>query len=483
MNRSAAAPHDPASASLAGVGKPDDLTVVIGGGISGLTVAFRLHEAGRPVIVLESRESFGGVIRTHAASGWLFEEGPNTVVSQGELDLLIRDLGLKGERLNASPRAAKRFVVKGGVPVPLPSNPFAFLASSLFTLRAKLRVLKEPIIPPFRGDDECIADFTRRRLGSEFLDYAVGPFVSGVYAGDPEKLSVRHAVRKIHALEANHGSLIRGAIALRKAGRASGPAPRGTILSFQQGLDTLPRTIARRLGPAARPGTAVEKVRRTGGLFEVRLRSTGGASESIEAARVIVALDALETSRVLESLDTDGSLDSRRIADIPYAGVAVAGLGYRREDVAHPLDGFGLLVPKREGFGILGCLFTSTLFPGRAPEGRVALTVIAGGATDPGAVGLSDEELLARITGALRKLLGVTGEPEHVEITRWPRAIPQYNLGHQDYLDIAANIEARHPGLHLIGNWRQGVSVGDCVQNAAALARQILEGKAAAAPR
>lgn len=454
-------------------------TVVVGGGITGLTLAFHLHRTGANVLLLEADDSFGGVIRTRRESGWLFESGPNTVLSHPDIDALIEATGLEGERVTASPLAKRRYIVKDGTLHPLPASPAALIRSSLFSRAGKFRLLREPFIPRHAGPEESIADFTRRRLGPEFLEYAVGPFVSGVYAGDPEKLSVRHAVKKIHRLEENHGSLIRGAIALRRTSAAAGPSPRGGILSFRNGLDTLPAALAASLGQRARAGTRVDAVSRGTGGFALDVTGRDGNRSVVAAERVVLAVDAATTARLVAPLDPGDETGASRLAAVPYAAVSVAGFGFRRDQVGHPLDGFGCLVPGRERLGLLGCLFTSSLFEGRAPAGHVALTVYAGGATDPAAADLDDRTLTERLLSALTPLLSISGPPSRTEVRRWRRAIPQYNLGHGDFLDIADRIEARHPGIHLAGNWRDGVSVGDCVAGASALAARLGPGVAA----
>jgi protoporphyrinogen/coproporphyrinogen III oxidase len=435
---------------------------VVGAGISGLAAAFRLERAGLRVVALEAAPRVGGVVRTHRDGPWRFELGPNTVLENDpSLGALIADTGLAGEKLVAAPSARRRYLWKGGRLVPLPGSPPAFLRTPLFSLGAKLRLLSEPwIAPPADGREETIAELVRRRLGREMLDYAVGPFVSGVYAGDPARLSVRYAVPKIASLESAHGSLIRGAIARRK-----GPAPGGAMISLRDGLDRLPGGVAAALHDV-RTGTAVRRVVPGPGGF--RIETEGRA---LAARRVVLAVGTEATAELLDEA-TGGR--SRAFAEIPYAAVAVAGFGYRREDVAHPLDGFGFLAPRVEDLRILGCLFPSSIFPGRAPEGHVALSAFAGGRTDPEAAALPEGELLAMVEGDLRRALGVRGAPVVRVVRRWPRAIPQYEVGHGRFLALAAEIEAALPGLHLAGNFLRGVSVADCVRNATTLADAIL---------
>lgn len=442
---------------------PDYDVIVLGGGISGLTAGFWLHEKGLRVLVLEASDRPGGCITTWGREGFLFELGPNTVLNNAlEIDALCEAAGLMGSRLTAAPASKKRFIVKGGRLVALPGNPPAFLFSGLFSLRTKLGLLKEPFVGrPAEGTEENIAQFVRRRLGEELLRYAVGPFVSGVYAGDPEKLSVRHAVPKIYALEEKYGSLIKGAIAKKK-----GPAPAGGLFSFPQGLKALPETLAERLGDGYRPRTAVRAVETRPGGFSVGASGPGG-DLVFTAQAVLCALPAPAASAALTPL---GGEFPGMIGGLPYADVALLCMGFRREDVVHPLDGFGCLSPEVEGRHFLGCLFTSSLFPGRAPEGHVALSVFVGGALHPERAAEREGTMLENVLQDLDRLLGLKGSPVLTRMERWQPAIPQYDLGHGAFKAAAQALEEANPGLFVSGNLLYGVSVGNCIQNATAVA-------------
>lgn len=437
-------------------------TLIVGAGISGLTTAFHLARGGQRVAVLEASPRVGGSLETRTDGPWRFELGPNTVLESHEsVGRLIREAGLDGEKLTASPAAKRRYLWKGGRLHPLPSGPLGFVRTPLFPAAAKLRLLREPWIPKREGDvEESIADFVRRRLGQDFLDYAVGPFVSGVYAGDPERLSVRYAVPKISALESEHGSLIRGAFARRK-----GPAPSGAMISFREGLEQLPRELARQVGDV-RTGVACQRIVREG--EELRAETNSGI---LMAKRVVLAVPADVAARLLE--EASGGR-SRGFADIPYAAVSLVSTGWRRDAVSHPLAGFGFLAPRKEGLRVLGVLFPSEIFPSRAPEGHVVLTAFAGGRTDPEVATWDDERLLSEVLGELRRTVGAWGEPVVRAIRRWPRAIPQYEIGHGRFLDLAQEIEADLPGLWIGGNFLHGVSVADCIRNATVMAEEIL---------
>jgi oxygen-dependent protoporphyrinogen oxidase len=431
--------------------------LVVGGGISGLTTAFHLARGGRKVVLLEASPRVGGSLETKTDGPWRFELGPNTVIENHEtVTRLIREAGLESEKVTALPSAKRRFLWKAGQLHALPSGPMGFLRTPLFPASAKLRLLREPWIPKPAGDpEETIAEFVRRRLGQAFLDYAVGPFVSGVYAGDPERLSVRHAVPKIASLERDHGSLIRGALARRK-----GPAPGGAMISFREGLDQLPRTLAREIGDV-RTGVACQRLVRTPEGF--RAETDAGP---VEAKQVVLAVPADAAARLLERPG---------LAEIPYAAVSLVSTGWRREDIAHPLGGFGFLAPRKEGLHVLGVLFPSEIFPGRAPEGHTVLTAFVGGRNQPEMAAWDDGRLMSTVLDELRRTVGVRGEPVIHTIRRWPRAIPQYEVGHGRFLDLAREIESALPGLRIGGNFLHGVSVPDCIRNATELAASMLQ--------
>lgn len=439
--------------------------LVVGGGISGLATAWFLRQRGCAVAVFEAGAEAGGSVRTIRRDGFLVEAGPNSALYRdGALGSLVRELGLERELIEANAAAKRRYIAKDGRPVPLPGGPLAFLSTRVFTPAGKLRLLLEP----FHGRapaEESIAQFVRRRLGPEFLDWAIDPFVSGVYAGDPARLSVRAATPKIYALEEEYGSLFIGAAARFIRGRPSGPQPTGRLISFRAGMQTLPRAIGDRLGEHFRAGEAVEAIERSTKGWTVRTAATAQ-----EADVLVLAVPAYRAADLLASIDPDVSAALRGIRYPPVASVA---LGFERAQVAHPLDGFGMLIPGRLGCETLGVLFSSTLFPERAPPGRVLLTAFIGGARHASAGELPEAALVERVLAELSALLGIRGAPVFQHVTRWARAIPQYELGH---LERLARIDAaltRLPGLHVRANWRDGVSLGDCVANARALAMKL----------
>jgi oxygen-dependent protoporphyrinogen oxidase len=437
--------------------------VVVGAGICGLTAAWALHRRGAHVTVLEASSRVGGAIATARADGYVAELGPNSLLETPPVRRLIEELGLGGERIEASAVARQRYVVRGRRLVPLPTSPPALVGSPLLSLAAKLRLAVEPFSarPAATDADESVASFVRRRLGAEVLDYVVEPFIGGVSAGDPEQLSARHALRPVVELERRHRSLLLGAWREGRArSRAGGPPMRGTMISFDRGLDALPRALALALGGAVRLAERVTGVRRTAVGWQVT--AAGPAGPAVLAAdAVVLAVPAYALGSIAGADELRSALAP--IAAVAHAPVATLALGFRRDDVAHPLDGFGVLSPMVERLTILGTLFSSTVFPARAPAGHVLLTCFVGGVRRPELAAAPTGDLLGAVRADLALLLGARGEPSFVRHTRWPRAIPQYARGHDAVVQAAADVEARQPGLHLAGQYRSGAALGDCI--------------------
>ncbi|MFN9120085.1 MAG: protoporphyrinogen oxidase [Gemmatimonas sp.] len=457
---------------------------VVGAGITGLVAAYELRRRGVNVTLYEASGHAGGAIRTTHADGFLAEHGPNSFVTSAPVDALLQRLDLQDDVVEANPGANRRYVVRHGMPLPFPLTPLAMLGTKLLSFRAKVRVLMEPLIRARRTpDDESVASFVRRRLGHEVLDYAVDPFISGIFAGDAETLSMAHAFPRVAELERECGSLSKGLMAQRRQRASDDPPPtahqgamtasppaRARLISFVDGMQTLPAALEASLTGTLRLGCPVRLVHRHESRWTVEAGPDGAArSRTVDA--VVMATPA----HVLAAMELPAALRkfAAPIERVEYPPVSTLTLGFRRVDVAHPLDGFGMLIPHTEKRSLLGALFSSSLFPGRAPDGYVALTCFVGGARQPERAREDTDLLVERVLSDLRQLLGVRGEPEFAQHVYWSRAIPQYTVGYQAVKDAADIAEWQNPGLYLAGNYRHGVSVGDCVASGIQVADQV----------
>jgi len=447
---------------------------VIGGGITGLTAAFYLQRKGIPVTVYEATDRVGGVIQSLRKDGYLAEFGPNTILETSpRLGQLVRDAGLEKRRMDPDPKASARYVVRYRRPVSMPGGPLGFFTTELFTARAKWAVLKEPFVPARRdGKEESVAEFVIRRLGQEFLDHAIDAMVGGVYAGDPYKLSVPQAFPKLGQLEAKYGSLIKGQIFGARDRKKSGEVSkdRAEKFSFDEGLQVLPDTLCERLGAAMRLSTSIQAITQVPGGWQVEFVNNFGTATE-EHSAVLYAGTAYQLSAI--RLKVDAGLSLQNFSKIHYPPVASVVLGFRREDVAHPCVGFGMLIPKIEGFKILGTLFSSSLFPNRAPAGHLTLTSYVGGERYPELASLPPETLYEVTCQDLQVLLGVTGKPTFKHCVYYPKAIPQYVIGYAAFRQQMADLEARAPGLFLAGHYREGISLGDSILSGMNVADRI----------
>jgi len=448
-------------------------TIVVGAGISGLATAHRLRKLSRSVAIVDAGAVAGGVIGTRRRDGFLYELGPNSTLDTTPLiNALLSDLGIANERVDANAVAATRYIVRDGRLVPLPGSPGAFFSTKAFTLPAKLRLLREPFIARTKtGVDESIATFVRRRLGNEFLDYAIDPFVAGIYAGDPERISVAAAFPKLLALEQGYGSLIKGQIVGARARRTNKEVAKNVAasFSFRGGMQTLTDALAKALPPIDY-GTTVQRVVRDADVGFAVEGIRNGAPVVWHAHSVVLAAPAYATAAMIAGIAPDAA---GALAGVEYAPIAVVASAYRRSDVAHSLAGFGFLVPKREHRHILGCLFSSSMFEGRAPEGSVLLTAFAGGRRNPEIASATDVEVATMVRAELADRLGTHGTPPWQEVARWPQAIPQYDIGHLDRMRRIDAAEAAVPGLYFCANYRGGVAVGDRIKMGQSTADQV----------
>lgn len=447
---------------------------VIGAGITGLTAAFYLQRRGIPVTVYEAGDRVGGVIRSLRRDGYLAEFGPNTLLETSpRIGQLVQDAGLQFRRLDPAAEASARYIVRYRRPIAMPGSPLGFLTTRLFTPRAKLAVLREPFVPARRaGTEESIAQFVRRRLGQEFLDHAIDALVAGVYAGDPYKISVQQAFPKLAQLEARYGSLIKGQILGGRERRKRGEIAkdRAPKFSFDEGLEVLPRTLQERLGAAVRLNSAITGLRQTADGWTVEVQQSG-ETRLAEHRCVLYCGTAYRLAEL--GLQATEPLSLATFAEIRYPPVASVVLGFRREDLAHSCEGFGMLIPKIAGFKILGTIFSSSLFPNRAPQGHLTLTSYVGGERYPELASLPTDELVALTCEDLRVLLGLRGKPTFQHTVYYPKAIPQYNLGYGRFREAFAALETKAPGLFFAGHFRDGVSLSDSIVSGCTVVERI----------
>jgi oxygen-dependent protoporphyrinogen oxidase len=447
---------------------------IIGAGITGLTTALRLREKGAAVTVFEAQDSAGGRIGTTTQDGYRLERGPHTLLERN-LDVtdLVEDLGLESELVEANSEANTRFIVRDGHLHPLPMSPRDFLETDLWSRDAKLRLLLEPFIP--RGPehiDESLANFISRRLGEEILDYAVNPFVGGIYAGRPEHLSARHSFERLYRMERDHGSLFAGMISRGVAGLFDdSPTADKRLFSFHDGAARIIDRLTDRLDDDLQFSTRVHGIHGSEEGWSLDADDEAGD----EFDRVVWSAPAFELPETTID-DTRGAAEGLEMFDeITYAPVAVVAFGVDEHRIDHPLDGFGFLVPEREPYDVLGTLFMSTLFPNRAPAGRALLSTFVGGARAPELLDHSDEELVQLVADDLRELIGLRADPELVDVYRWQRAIPQYEVGYGRILDQFDELERRFDGLHFTGNYRDGIAVPDLIEAANETADRVLQ--------
>ncbi len=467
---------------------------VVGGGIAGLASALNIERgaAGRglpvAVTVFESEPEVGGNLRTIVDGGYQVEGGPNGFLDNEPATLRLMDAaGLRPELQRSEDATRHRFLLRAGNVEEMPMTPPAFLKTRMLSPLSKVRVAGELLVPARRDlgradidpdSDETVYDFGVRRLGREFAEAFLDPMVKGIFGGDARKLSLAAAFPRMVDLEKDHGGLFRALLKIsierkRKGDGAASPAPSGVLHSFRAGMEVLPRAVASAIGGEIRLGEGVSSIRRIDGGWEIAAGDSvhGPFAAVVEAAPAHAAAGHFDDAEL-----------SSRLAAIPYAPMAVITTAYDRAAVKHSLSGFGMLVPTRERMRLLGVLWSASIFTGRAPDGKVILRAMAGGASDTGILDLDDAELLALARRELGPLFGIDGDPERSWVIRWPRAIAQFEPGHLANLAAIERRVAASEGLFLTGSSYRGISVNHCAADAERIGVAVLDHLAAASP-
>jgi oxygen-dependent protoporphyrinogen oxidase len=447
--------------------------VIIGGGITGLSLAYFLLEKNPSfdITVLESEKKAGGKIWSDKVNGFLCEGGVNGFLDNRPKTLeLVSKLALTP--LRSSDNARKRFIFSEGKLHRLPESPAAFFLSNLLSLSGRLRIIGEIFAPRGSGEDETLASFAKRRLGKEAYEKLIDPMASGIYAGDPEKMSLKSCFLKVYNLEQKYGSLIKGMLRLqkeaKKTGKKVGAGPGGVLTSFYDGMGMMIDALGGILGGRLRTGAKAVSVDRQKDNYLVYFSD----GSRLDAEAVVFATPAFETSGMVKVIAKDLS---SVLSEIPYPAVSVVCFGYKRERFQYPLDGFGFLVPSREGRKILGTLWDSSVFPNRAPEGYVLLRSMLGGVRMSD-LALHDENKLTDIVMAeLRDIMGITVQPDFVKVYTHKQGIPQYPLGHQQRLITIDKMTSNFNRLYVTGNAYRGIGVNDCIENSYTLAERIVQ--------
>jgi len=445
---------------------------VIGGGISGLCVAYRFKKKGVDVLLVEQNAACGGNIQTEREGEFLIEWGPNSTLVSAHLFELVAELGLLDEVAPANRSAKKRYILKGGKLRALPLKIAQIVGTDIFSTKAKLKLLREPFVKSKSPENESVAEFFRRRLGQEVLEYAVDPFVSGIFAGNPDELSVKSAFPSLFKMESDYGSILKASVFGKKE-KPSKFVPKGIsrTVSFKNGMQTLTDKLAENLRSEIRTKTEVLKIEEVeSGKWKVESVSEDINNESFDA--VVVAAPSFVAAKLIE--DLDGKL-SKKLSEIYHPPLVVIVSAFKKNDIDFELDGFGFLIPKVEQRKILGSLWSSVIFENRAPQDVYLLTTFVGGARNAELFNKSDDELFQIAREELDEILGLKGDPIFQKIRRWTRAIPQYNLGYEKITDSIEQFKKAHAGFFFCSNFYRGISVSDCIKSSDTATKEVLD--------
>jgi len=449
--------------------------VVLGAGISGLTISYLLNKDGYDVTVLEKKDEVGGSIDTVVEDGFLFDRGPNSGLETHPLIAqIVEELGLRDEMVYANRESNKRYILRNETLHALPMSPPGLIKTKLFSAKAKFRLLAEPFVGRSKdGYYQSIADFVERRLGKEFLDYAINPFVAGVYAGNPEDLSVKSAFPKLYDLEEKYGGLIIGTIkSIReRKKRAEKSKQSAKMFSFKSGMQIFPKAIAASLGEKVLLETEVTSITKLDPGYRVKYKH-GEEINSIECDNVISTIPAYIASTLVKDLDVK---TAEHLTKVVYPPVLVLYLGYEKSAIGRQLDGFGFLIPAKEKKSFLGAIWSSVLFPNRCDDDKASFTLFVGGSRNPEVAEKDKDKVVGKVLKEFHQLMKINSEPSFKSYKFWNKAIPQYNVGYIEHEKVFEEFENKFPGFILAGNYRGGISLGDCVKSSEIVYKKVKE--------
>ncbi len=439
--------------------------IILGAGISGLAAAYHLDKDGINVTVLEKNNEPGGAMISRREGDYLVDYGPNSGLETTPLIReIVDEIGLSNEMIYANEEGNKRYILRDNQLNPLPMTPSVFLKTKLFSTKAKLRLFAEPFIGKSEdGYYQSISQFVARRLGQEFLDYAINPFVAGVYAGNPDELSVKSAFPKLYRLEEVYGGLIKGMIkgAKERKQRAEQSKQSAKMFSFNDGMQTFPKAIAKRLEGKINYNCSITKIERLNNQYSISFIQNG-EEKKVDTDLIISTIPAHIAGNLFRPMDPTLS---NHLDAIYYPPVMVLYLGYKKEFIGQPLDGFGFLIPKKENKSYLGAIWSSVIFKKRAEDDKAAFTIFIGGARSPELFDLGKDVIIRKVLDEFQSVMKIKEEPVFVREIMWEKAIPQYNIGYIEHENYFDQFEKNNPGIILSGNYRGGISVGDCIKN------------------
>ncbi len=449
---------------------------VIGAGVSGLSTAFYIEEFSKGKVeikVFEKEEHPGGKMRTAHKNGFTLETGPNGFLDNKPYTLeLVKKLDIEDKLYKSSDKARKRFLFVNGKLVRLPESPIAFLASYVLSIKGKLRLAVEYFVPPKKDNsDESLSSFVKRRIGEESLEKLIDPMAAGIFAGDPDRLSVKAAFPAVWQLEKRYGGLIKGLLAMQKEKKDATAGPGGVLMSFKSGVIDLIDSLIKNIKGKVLTNTSVKKLLKENGKWKIVYEKGDEIFEETFDC-VVLATPSYVAASLVKNFDHELS---EKLNEIEYSPIAVVAFGFRKKGLDHDLDGFGFLVPRTENRKTLGTLWDSSIFPNRAPEGKTLIRAMVGGARQP-QLAMAGEEEIARFTYKdIKKIMKTRHKPELTKVFKHSKGIPHYTVGHLERVEEIFKKVETHQGLYLNSNAYKGVGVNDCVYNSLKTAEAVVK--------